>query len=176
MQGDSGVERWHHPSHHPHAFQLVCRQTPQHGWHHRPNPQERKRALAVICPPDLSHYSLQLIASPYSRPFPGRRHTANGSAANCNMSGGLKAVIQISLWPLGRKGCFSPSFQGANWMILCVCVCASILVRRIYLCEDILARCNLTSCFYNYRQTWWERKSSWAPPATLYTDKLLLLR
>lgn len=51
-----------------------------------------------------------------------------GAAADCNMNAGLEAVIQISVWPLGRKGCFSPS---SSWMKFSVC--ASILVRTYVL-------------------------------------------
>lgn len=112
-------------SQHPH-FSIRVQQTLQRGWHLRPDPPERekkktkKRALAVICQQDLSHYSLQLIASLSSQPLPG-----SVSAADCNTRSGLKAVTQISAWPLGRKGCFSPSLQ--QW---------SLVPVHFYPCEN----------------------------------------
>lgn len=127
-QGKEVDNSWQHPH-----FSIRVQQTPRSGWHLRPDPPEgrkKKRALAVICQPDLSHYSLQLIASLTSQPFRG-----SASAADCNTSVGPKAVIQISAWPLGRKGCFSPSLQ--EWSVACLCVRALLFLwgpigMRIY--------------------------------------------
>lgn len=133
------------PLHHPCTFQLDRRQTPWCGRHRRPNPpgnkKKKKRSISGHTLDRFVPLFITINCFPVLPAFP--RKPALGRRLHCNMSAGLKAVIQISPWPLGRKGCFSPSLQRWNPVCVCVCSCVTSILVRI-LNQDV---CNLTPCF-----------------------------
>lgn len=96
------------------SFQLVCRQTAQCVclsalW---PNPPETKSISSHMPTRFVRLFITINCLPPTLKAFEGWQRAVKSSGANCHMSWGFKAVIQIARWPLGES-CFPPVLQGS---------------------------------------------------------------